>query len=204
MALARFPPFRRALLALCCVPAISASGPNEAAFQVVDARGLPLQGAVVEVEKPGSGVAPAFPWRMAMAQKDQTFVPGTLIVPAGATVAFPNLDIVRHSIYSFSKPARFKIDLYGRDQTRTQRFAITGTVALGCNIHDQMRGYIRVVSSPYARQSDTNGYARIPGLGPGAYKVKVWHPRLRGADGEQVLAATVSNGGAARLVVQAK
>ncbi len=204
MAPARFPPLRRALLALCCVPAISASGPNEAAFQVVDARGFPLQGAVVEVEKPGGGVAPAFPWRMAMAQKDQAFVPGTLIVPAGATVAFPNLDIVRHSIYSFSKPARFKIDLYGRDQTRTQRFAITGTVALGCNIHDQMRGYIRVVSSPYARQSDTNGYARIPGLGPGAYKVKVWHPRLRGADGEQVLAVTVSNDGAARLVVQAK
>lgn len=204
MADARFHLVRRALLALCCLPAISASGLNEAAFQVVDARGLPLQGAVVEVEKPGGSDAPAFPWRMAMAQKDQTFVPGTLIVPLGATVAFPNLDIVRHSIYSFSKPARFKIDLYGRDQTRTQRFAIAGTVALGCNIHDQMRGYIRVVSTPYARQSDTNGYARIPGIGAGNYKVKVWHPRLRGADGEQVLAATVPSSGAARLVVQVK
>ena len=204
MAPARFPLLRRALLALCCLPAISATTPNEALFQVVDARGLPLQGAVVEVDKPGGSDAPAFPWRMAMAQKDQAFVPGTLIVPAGATVAFPNLDIVRHSIYSFSKPARFKIDLYGRDQTRTQRFAIVGTVALGCNIHDQMRGYIRVVASPYTRQSDTNGYARVPGLVAGNYKVKVWHPRLRGADGEQLLTAAVSASGAARLVMQVK
>lgn len=194
----------RTALALSCLPAISASGPSEAVFQVVDARGLPLQGAVVEVEKSGGSAAPAFPWRMAMAQKNQAFVPGTLIVPVGATVAFPNLDTVRHSIYSFSKPARFKIDLYGRDQTRSQQFAIAGTVALGCNIHDTMRGYIRVVSSAYARQSDTNGYARIPGLGAGNYKVKVWHPRLRGAEGEQVLTATVHASGAARLVVQVK
>ena len=204
MAQANFPLYRRVIAALCCVPAISASGPAEAVFQVVDARGLPLQGAVVEVERPGGGDAPAFPWRMAMAQKDQTFVPGTLIVPVGATVAFPNLDTVRHSIYSFSKPARFKIDLYGRDQTRTQRFALAGTVALGCNIHDQMRGYIRVVSTPFARQSDTNGYARIPGLGPGVYKVKVWHPRLRSVDSEAALTAAVPASGAARLVVQVK
>lgn len=204
MALISYSLLRRALLALCCLPAISASGANEAVFQVVDARGLPLQGAVVEVEKSGSSDASAFPWRLAMAQKNQTFVPGTLIVPVGATVAFPNLDTVRHSIYSFSKPARFKIDLYGRDQTRSQRFALSGTVALGCNIHDAMRGYIRVVSTPYARQSDTNGYARIPGLAAGSYRVKVWHPRLRGAEGEQVLTAAVSVSGAARLVVQVK
>lgn len=204
MAIAALLPMRRVLLALCCLPAISATAPAEAVFQVVDARGLPLQGAVVEVDRAGGEGAPAFPWRMAMAQKNQTFVPGTLIVPVGATVAFPNLDTVRHSIYSFSKPARFKIDLYGRDQTRTQHFALAGTVALGCNIHDQMRGYIRVVSTPYARQSDANGYARIPGLAAGNYKVKVWHPRLRGAEGEQMLTAAVSTSGAARLVVQVK
>jgi plastocyanin len=153
--------------------------------QVTDARGVPLRDAVVEVAPPaGNARAVQFSWRNAMAQRDQTFVPGTLIVPAGSNVAFPNLDTVRHSIYSFSRPARFKIDLYGRDQTATQRFAITGSVVLGCNIHDQMRGYIRVVATPYAAKTDTNGYARIPGLGAGRYAVTVWHPRIRGNEGE--------------------
>lgn len=199
-----FLPFlRRAALALPCLLVVSATGPLEAAFQVVDARGMPLQGAVVEVERPANG-AITFPWRSAMAQKDQAFVPGTLIVPVGATVAFPNLDNVRHSIYSFSRPAKFKIDLYGRDQTRTQRFALTGTVALGCNIHDQMRGYIRVVDTPFARQTDVNGYGRIPGLPAGAYKVRVWHPRLRAPENEVLLPATVGPGGVVRLVVQAR
>lgn len=181
---------------------VSATGPVEAAFQVVDARGMPLQGAVIEVDRPGAGGLPfSFPWRNAMAQRDQTFVPGTLIVPLGSSVAFPNLDTVRHSIYSFSKPARFKIDLYGRDQTRTQRFALPGTVALGCNIHDSMRGYIRVVSSPFARQTDVNGLGRIPGIGAGTYKLRIWHPRLRAPDNELAMSATVAASGTVRLVV---
>ncbi|WP_226018508.1 methylamine utilization protein [Novosphingobium sp. FKTRR1] len=167
------------------VLSISATDAQNVAVQVIDARGLPVRDAVVEIAPPVGDSRPlAFPWRNAMAQRDQTFVPGTLIVPLGSNVAFPNLDTVRHSIYSFSRPARFKIDLYSRDQTRSQRFAIAGTVVLGCNIHDQMRGYIRVVSTPYAARTDTNGYAHIAGLGAGRYAVTVWHPRIRANDGE--------------------
>lgn len=175
------------LLATCALlPALaSATQPQEVVVQVVDARGVPVRDAVVEIARPAGDTRPvSFAWRSAMAQRDQTFVPGTLIVPQGASVAFPNLDTVRHSIYSFSRPARFKIELYGRDQTRTQRFRVTGTIVLGCNIHDQMRGYIRVVDTPYAARTDTNGYARIAGLGPGRQAVTVWHPHLRGPEGE--------------------
>ena len=151
---------------------------------------------------PGSNRPIAFPWRSAMAQRNQTFVPGTLIVPQGANVAFPNLDTVRHSIYSFSKPARFQIDLYGRDQTRSQRFAITGTVALGCNIHDKMRGYIRVVSTPYAAATDLNGRGQIEGLAPGTYRVTVWHPRLRGNGNEAVQTIKIAPGSTTRLSIE--
>ena len=109
--------------------------------QVTDANGVPVRDAVVELHAATSKIGQIrFPWRMAMAQKDEKFVPGTLIVAKGSTVAFPNLDRVRHSIYSFSKPARFEIDLYGRDQSRSQGFPIAGSVKLGCNIHDDMRG----------------------------------------------------------------
>lgn len=164
---------------------LSAAPPAVLPVQVVDQTGMPVRDAVIEIAAPaGDARRAAFPWRNAVAQKNQAFVPGTLIVPKGAVVAFPNLDAVRHSIYSFSKPGPFKIDLYGKDQTRTHQFRVAGTISLGCNIHDKMQGYIRVTETPYAARSDGNGLANIEGLGRGSYDVVVWHPRLRAAGGE--------------------
>lgn len=181
---------------------LSAAPPAALPLQIVDAAGMPLGDAVIEIARPAGDVrAPAFRWRNAMAQKNLAFVPGTLIVARGTSVAFPNLDTVRHSIYSFSKPAPFKIDLYGRDQTRTQRFDVSGTVALGCNIHDQMRGYIRIVDTPYAARTDGNGLAEVDGLAQGTYTVTVWHPRMKGAGGEWRGTVTASPGKRTRIVV---
>lgn len=189
-------------LAALCLLAVSASPPQQGAIQVFDQRGLPVEGAVIEVPAPpGSTRTLAFTWRNAMAQLNQTFVPGTLIVPQGAMVAFPNLDTVRHSIYSFSRPARFQIDLYGRDQTRSERFPITGTVALGCNIHDKMRGYIRVVSTPFAAKTDLNGLGTIEGLAPGSYRITIWHPRLLAAGNESVQTVTIAPGMPVRVTI---
>jgi hypothetical protein len=194
---------RRLPLGLACLLGVSATGPQQALLQIFDQRGLPVEGAVIEIAPPSGSTRPlAFPWRSAMAQRNQTFVPGTLVVPQGANVAFPNLDTVRHSIYSFSKAARFQIDLYGRDQTRSQRFPITGTVALGCNIHDKMRGYIRVVSTPYAAVTDLNGRGQIDGLAPGSYRATIWHPRLRGSNNEAVQTVTIAPGGPAREKIE--
>lgn len=116
---------------------LSATPPPELSLQVVNQAGMLLCDALIEVMLPdGDTRRPVFRWRNAMAQRDSSFLPGSLIVPFGAVVAFSNLDNVCHSIYSFSKPGPFKIDLYGRDQTRTQQFKIAGTIALGCNIDD--------------------------------------------------------------------
>lgn len=181
---------------------VSAAPPAELSVQIVDKAGIPLRDAVIEIARPAGDTRPvAFGWRNAMAQRDLAFIPGTLIVPQGSVVAFPNLDKVRHSIYSFSKPARFKIDLYGRDQTRTQRFDISGSVSLGCNIHDAMRGYIRVVSTPYAAKTDAGGNAQIPGLGRGSYSVVVWHPTLAGAGNEWRGQLSAVPGQRSRIVV---
>jgi len=137
--------------AFCGIGAVTAATPTALRVQVVDGDGLPVRDAVVELHASKAPVgAIRFPWKMGMAQKNQQFTPGTLIVARGSTVAFPNLDTVRHSIYSFSKPARFEIDLYGRDQTRSHTFTVAGSVKLGCNIHDQMRGYSRVTDTPFA------------------------------------------------------
>lgn len=196
------PPFAAAAVALACLGGVlapvvvaSAAAPASLKVQVVDADGLPVRDAVVELRgtKPAAGPI-RFPWKMGMGQKDRQFVPGTLIVARGSTVAFPNLDTVRHSIYSFSKPARFEIELYGRDQTRTHTFEVVGSVKLGCNIHDQMRGYIRVTDTPYAGKTDGNGYVTLTGMASGAASLTVWHPALRTPTGESKSAVTITGG----------
>jgi plastocyanin len=184
-----------AVLSGAQVVAAAAAAPASLRVQVVDADGLPVRDAVVELRssKAASGQI-RFPWKMGMAQKNRQFTPGTLIVARGSTVAFPNLDQVRHSIYSFSKPARFEIELYGRDQTRTHTFNVTGSVKLGCNIHDEMRGYIRVTDTPFAGKTDHNGYVTLAGMPDGAARLTVWHPMLRAVANETTSPITISGG----------
>lgn len=173
--------------------AAQAAGGSSVRVQVVDTNGVPVRDAVVELHSGRSVDGPIrFPWKMGMAQKGLQFAPGTLVVAKGSTVAFPNLDQVRHSIYSFSKPARFEIELYGRDQTRTQTFPITGSVKLGCNIHDDMRGYIRVTDTPFAGKTDHNGYITLIGMPVGNASLTVWHPQLRSPANEQKSAFIVN------------
>ena len=195
---------------LACVLGLLVSAHNDALaaagtsvrVQIVDANGMPVRDAVVEIH-PAGGVPAGpirFPWRMGMAQRNLQFAPGTLIVARGSTVAFPNLDRVRHSIYSFSRPARFEIDLYGRDQTRTHRFAIAGSVKLGCNIHDDMRGYIRVTDTPFAGKTDGNGYVTLSGMAAGTARFTVWHPQLRAPGNEKRDQARLSRGSQTRQI----
>ena len=129
-----------------------------------------------------------------MSQRDIAFQPGTLIVTKGSTVRFPNEDRVRHSVYSFSKAAKFQIRLYGRDQTKTKNFPVAGSVALGCNIHDQMKGYIVVVDTPFAAKTDHNGLLSIRNLPSGAATMKVWHPANRVRGGESASAISLGSG----------
>lgn len=151
---------------------------------VRDDRGLPVSEAVVMVY-PSKGDAKTMRFGPnVMAQRNLAFAPGTLIAAKGSSVSFPNFDRVRHSIYSFSKAARFEINLYGKDQTRSQSFPIAGSVALGCNIHDDMRGYIKVVDTPFAAKTDRNGIVSFADLPSGAATVKIWHPQARIAGNE--------------------
>ena len=65
---------------------------------------------------------------------------------------------------------------------------------LGCNIHDQMRGYIRVTDTPFAGKTDQNGYVTLSGMAGGAARLTVWHPALRAPGNETASAITVTGG----------
>ncbi|WP_324260428.1 methylamine utilization protein [Altererythrobacter sp. H2] len=192
--------FAMAVLLASIASYVHAQAGTSLRVQVVDERGMPLRDAIIELHSSGKDVALRPAARAAMAQRNLEFTPGTIVVAKGSTVAFPNLDQVRHSIYSFSKPARFKIDLYGRDQTRTHTFNVPGSVSLGCNIHDNMRGYIRVTDTPHAARTDLNGYVDLNAVPVGAARLTVWHPRLRSPANELVQALQIASGKQARKI----
>jgi hypothetical protein len=55
-----------------------------------------------------------------------------------------------------------------------------GVVALGCNIHDWMVGYISVLPTPWFARTGPDGRARLGDVPAGSYEVRVWHPQMRG------------------------
>jgi plastocyanin len=159
------------------------------AVEVHGADGKPLSGAIVAVEGSRIGKA-AVRGPYQIEQRDIAFAPSVLIVPVGATVGFPNRDRVRHHVYSFSAAKRFDLKLYGRDDTRTVVFDTAGIVALGCNIHDRMSGFVYVAASPFAEQTDAAGRVRFDGVPAGAVTIRVWHPSIR--SGGNTLAQAVA------------
>ena len=167
--------------------------------------GAPVTGAVVTVHAAsGAAVVPArFGWPSAMVQRDMKFDPFVLLVPQGASVSFPNQDTVRHHVYSFSPTKRFELKLYGRGETRSVVFDKPGAAAVGCNIHDGMVGFIKVVDTPFAMKTSASGEALLTGVPAGPVVVRIWHPYLRGANNEVVRRMALPREGVTRDTVAA-
>ena len=181
---------------------VMATAAAQAATVTVDVRGpdgRPLTGAIVAVEGARVG-APAVRGPYAIEQRNIASAPHILIVPVGATVGFPNRDRVRHHVYSFSKAKAFDLKLYGRDDTRTVVFDTPGVVALGCNIHDSMSGFVYVASTPFAEQVDAAGRASFEGVPAGAVTIRVWHPSIRSGGNTLTQGAAVAATGFATTV----
>jgi plastocyanin len=182
--------WRLLLWGAACSSAVSAA---ELTVHVRTPAGMPVREAVVMLH-PSSGAArlPArFDSPLVVRQQDIQFHPFVLLVPVGAEVEFPNLDKVRHHVYSFSKAKRFELKLYGHEESRTVVFDKPGPVALGCNIHDAMTAFVRVLDTPYAVKTDADGVAHLPNVPAGAAKLRVWHPWLRAPGNEVMRPVTV-------------
>ena len=174
---------------------------SDLAVIVLTPGGKAVPNAVVTVRPQGSWPRGPirFPWPYVMAQKGMQFEPFVLIVPVGAEVAFPNFDEVRHHVYSFSAAKTFELKLYSRDETRTVKFDKAGVVGLGCNIHDDMSAFIRVVDTPFAAKSSARGDAVVRDLPAGPVTVTIWHPYMKVRGGELTRQITVPASGTVSL-----
>lgn len=158
-------------------------GADAIGVRVLDASGQPLPDAVVSVAGLGGGTSPA---DATLDQRDLRFVPRVLGVRRGGSVRFLNGDRVNHHVYSFSTGQRFDLRLKRGDEGESIRFDTAGTVVVGCNIHDWMLGFIRVVDSDHFTVTDVNGEALldVPTPWPEGATLRAWHPRIAETDGE--------------------
>jgi plastocyanin len=174
----------RILLVVGAILAATTAHAADLTVTVKDANGRPVADAVVTVDAPGRAPAAG---RFTINQREMQFAPQVLVVPVGSTIAFGNLDPFRHHVYSFSPARRFELKLFGEGQTRPVVFDKAGLVAIGCNIHDQMQGFIHVVDTVFAAKTDATGRAVIRGLPGGSHSVHVWHSLLRAPANQMTL-----------------
>lgn len=145
---------------------------------ITDQAGKPVENVVVTLQPKNLMVkGPVYP-EAVMAQRDMEFQPHVLAIKTNTEVKFPNWDVFRHHVYSFSKAKQFEIRLYGGDEEKIVVFDKPGIVAIGCNIHDDMLAYIYVTDAPYVLTSDAQGNVTFPAVVGGDYTIFLWHPRL--------------------------
>lgn len=153
-------------------------------IQVVDQNNKPVNNAVISSPLTGSAqdnLPPAI-----MDQVNKAFFPEVLLIQKGQFVRFPNSDNIRHHVYSFSETKPFEIKLYSGTPSEPIRFEKEGIVVLGCNIHDQMVGYIYVTDQQQTELTNKKG---IVVLSDSQFdEVTVWHARLSDNISERMVA----------------
>lgn len=120
-------------------------------------------------------VRPASNVTAVVVQEHFQFTPAVLPVRVGTTVEFPNLDDAYHNVFSFSKPKRFDLGRYRKEEKpATVVFDQPGLIKLYCEIHTHMRGSILVLETPHFTRTDTNGVFRLEHLPAGKFTLRAW------------------------------
>lgn len=166
------------LLAICELGNPVAASAGELSVTVLDRDGQPVPDVAVYVDFPGDEASMADGKSAVMDQVGLRFVPHLLVVQTGTHVQFPNSDDIAHHVYSFSKPNEFILPLYKGDPHAPVDFSHEGLVTLGCNIHDQMLGYILVVASDVFGKTGADGSVRLEIGDRQPNSVNIWSPRL--------------------------
>ena len=162
-----------AVASIICITAMGA----DLRVDVHNPAGAPLADMVVYAEALDAAPVPhANTAHAVIDQVHKQFVPRVSVIQTGTLVDFPNSDNIRHEVYSFSGPRVFTTKLYSGKQADPVEFDKPGTVALGCNIHDQMIAWVRVVDTPYFGKSGADGTSTLRGLKAGDYRLSVWYP----------------------------
>jgi len=137
-----------------------------------------FKGVVVWLEPAGGDPPHRIPPRhYTMEQKDKHFKPHVLAIPVGATVDFPNNDLIFHNVFSNYDGQKFDVNLYRPNTSRSEVFKRPGIVRVFCNIHPTMSAVIAVLDTPWFDVSKASGDFEIRDVPPGNYTLRIFHER---------------------------
>jgi len=128
-------------------------------------------------------------------QQEKMFAPYIAVTQRGSQVAFENKDDITHHIYSVSGKNNFEFKIKSGEVKLSSTLHNVEEVAMGCNIHDWMSGYVLVVDTPYYQKTNQQGLAQFNVAHSGKYTLSVWHPQLDVKDSkiEQVIEVNLNN-----------
>ncbi len=110
-----------------------------------------------------------------LVQKDKSFHPSLLVIPAGGQVEFPNHDPFFHNVFSLFDGKRFDLGLYEGGSTQFVKFDKPGISFIFCNIHPQMSAVVIALNTPYFAISNWRGEISLDNVVPGRYQMHVFH-----------------------------
>ena len=132
--------------------------------------------AVIWLTPIGATVQPPQQTRIPqLVQKNKSFQPSLLVIPAGGKVEFPNRDPFFHNVFSLFEGKRFDLGLYESGTTRFVHFDKPGISFIFCNIHAEMSAVVIALATPYYAISDAHGDLAISDVPPGRYQLQVFH-----------------------------
>src|SRR5882724_3794721 len=130
----------------------------------------PTQGTAL-VPAPAAADALATP---RLTQKNKSFEPHVLVVPAGSAVEFPNRDPFFHNVFSLFEGKRFDLGLYEAGSSRMVHFDRAGISYIFCNIHPEMSAVVITLATPFYAVANAEGQLHIPNVPYGRYLLRVW------------------------------
>jgi hypothetical protein len=107
-------------------------------------------------------------------QKNRTFIPHLLVIPAGSVVAFPNEDPFFHNVFSLFEGKRFDLGLYEAGSSKSVTFSKVGVSYIFCNIHPEMSAVVIALDTPLYTIADAKDSLLLRDIPPGDYKLHVW------------------------------
>jgi plastocyanin len=121
-----------------------------------------------------------------LVQKNKSFEPHILVVPAGSMVEFPNRDPFFHNVFSLFEGKRFDLGLYEAGTSRMVRFDRPGISYIFCNIHPEMNAVVITMATPLYAISNAAGQLSLAGVPYGRYRLHVWSEGMGPEDAEPV------------------
>ena len=130
----------------------------------------PVPGAATDL----SLAAPSPSANLRLVQKNKSFEPHILVVPAGSSVEFPNHDPFFHNVFSLFEGKRFDLGLYEAGSTRMVRFDRPGISYIFCNIHPEMSAVVITLATPFYAIATGDGQLSIANVPNGRFRLHIW------------------------------